>query len=371
MATAGFFGGRSEHGVLGKSAAPDLHLGGRGPHSAAAALVQEVLHAPAPMSPITVLEKVKHSRMKLLQSCRTNMVVEMKRAEEERNKLQLKIDEASTSGMKAHLMNTKIEEIISSVVEPERLRALQETDAVTRSTLSEDTLPSQVTQVDCDLSEADLKAVDYLSGALKKEGLAASSAALAASESAFAAAVHTESLDAVDWAMQRQQAAKERNLLHQKRLHLGVERAFNKTESQRSHAEKLHQDQILPAAGHQEATPSLEDYERSWNARERKADAAALQQEQQELKNAVIGKIAVDTGLASGPIVVMVYANDSAESVADDFCATYNKYSAEARNTVLAAVEDSIALNAEYTEDSDWVVLSEMQIVHVDMRRSY
>merc|ERR1712166_104241 len=279
--------------------------------------------------------------------------------------------EASTSGMKAHLMNTKIEEIISSVVEAERLRALQETDAVTRSTLSEDTLPSQVTQVDCDLSEADLKAVDYLSGALKKEGLAASSAALAASESAFAAAVHTESLDAVDWAMQRQQAAKERNLLHQKRLHLGVKRAFNKTESQRSHAEKLHQDQILPAAGHQEATPSLEDYERSWNARERKADAAALQQEQQELKNAVIGKIAVDTGLASGPIVVMVYANDSAESIADDFCATYNKYSAEARNTVLAAVEDSIALNAEYTEDSDWVVLSEMQIVHVDMRRSY
>ena len=50
------------------------------------------------------------------------------RAEEERNNLQRKIDEASTSGMKAHLMNTKIEEIISSVVEPERLRALQETD---------------------------------------------------------------------------------------------------------------------------------------------------------------------------------------------------------------------------------------------------
>ena len=51
------------------------------------------------------------------------------RAEEEWNILQRKIDEASsTSGMKAYLMNTKIEQIISSVVEPERMRALQETD---------------------------------------------------------------------------------------------------------------------------------------------------------------------------------------------------------------------------------------------------
>ena len=28
---------------------------------------------------------------------------------------------------------------------------------------------------------------------------------------------------------------------------------------------------------------------------------------------------------------------------------------------MLAAVEDSVALNAEYTEDSDWVVLSEVR----------
>ena len=83
---------------------------------------------------------------------------------------------------------------------------------------------------------------------------AASSAALAASESAFAAAVHTESLDAVDWAMQRQQAAKERNLLHQKRLHLGVKRAFNKTESQRSHGESTVRGRRQQERAHVEST---------------------------------------------------------------------------------------------------------------------
>lgn len=338
------------------------------------------------MSPAAVLDKVKHSRRMLLQSCRTNMVVEMKRAEEERNSLQLKMSEVT--GLKAHLMNAKIEEIINAVVEPERLRALQETDEVTRSTLAADTLPSQVDPVDCTLTEADCRAVDYLSGALKREGLEASSAALAASESQFAAAVHQESMDAVDWASQRQQAAKERNLLHQRRLHVEVKQAFDKTEQHRSHAEKLHRLHNKQDTGlARQPTGAMS------SGNTRKFVHSKQPAEQMRIKDAVCGKISVDLNRSSGPVVVMIYANDTAESVASDFCATYDKYSSEAKSKIVSSVERSISLNAQCTEEfvaadgtlhscqeqegwrdngkDAWLMLPEMQVVHVDLRRSY
>jgi len=260
-----------------------------------------------PMSPVAILDQVKQRRAKVLESCRTSMVLEMKRAQEERDAMQSKVKEVT--GLKAHLMMAKVDEIINDVVAPERQRALEETEEVTRSTLSAATLPSQVCEPQTKLSEEDNSALLRMAGELQRDELEASSAAMALREAEISAMVSEESRTAVNWAHDRQAAAMNRNMLHQKRMQVEVAQGCSKLEQARSAAERLksvvkpqkkqveqHECTVTETSGSPRGQGPLSQ-PLNWNQRNQNTL-------QPVVKDAVIGKITVDLGRNSGPVVV-------------------------------------------------------------------
>lgn len=317
--------------------------------------------------------------MRLLRSCRASIVVEMKRAHEERELVQLKVSEVT--GLKTHLMMAKVDEIINEVVAPERARALKETDEVTRSTLCEATLPSQVVEPQYGLTEEEQEAVEKLAGGLKREQLDESCTEMTRKEQEFAEAVIQRAGEASAFAMERQLAAVGRNMLHQKRMQVGVSQAVGKMEHCRSPGERAKTvaipEPVQPPSpsGEGGASPKGRgplSQPLSWNANA--DDGTSLMQP--VLKDVVIGKVAVDIGRAGGPIPIQVYGNDDPAEVAADFCATYGKFSAQAKNKLMEAVLKSKELTEQFSEERDdetepWVVVSEVQEVGVDMRRDY
>lgn len=345
-----------------------------------AVLHKEKAPAEAGLSPVDVLQQVKHNRTRLLRNCRTSMLVEMKRAQEERELMQTKVQEIT--GLKSHLMMAKIEEIIDQVVAPERERAIAETDVVTRGTLCDATLPSQAHDLETKLTEEEEQMVIQLAGGFKQEAIDGTSTIMSIREAAIAAEVNQGASQAVEWATERQNAAIERNLLNQRRMHIPVSRAVNKAEMTRTAGERatgvivtdsiqshlVSTDTASPRGKGPLTQPN------TWNVNAQ--DSHGMQA---VVRDAVIGKVAAQVGRGA-PVLLQVFANDIPEEVAADFCTTYDKYSSDTKDKMTNAVKQSIRLSEQFTEekqegalynDDAWVSVSEIVQVEVDLRRCY
>jgi len=304
-----------------------------------------------------ITERAQKSRQSIQTGVRTQVTLEMKRAEKEREGMHARMQEVTH--LKSQLMHRKYDEIVKSVVAPERHRALRETEEVTTRTLCAETLPMEGSFSSTELTDKDQSELERILDSLQLQDTEGIADKMVAQEQEASLEIHAFAHEASMWATDRQDATQRRQTLYNSRMRLPVKHAVDRLDSLKSPAEKVEPLALVePTSSQPLMSPPT--------------SAAVSAPAAPAAPGSLVGMVSVNIG-KTVPIRLRIYGGDDPAQAAGDFCLTYRK-GAKAKKLLLAAITESIFYSqAEHFNDDGvnvaWLLVDDCYEIPLDLRR--